>query len=162
MPKQRNPFPKFDRYVCDGDHVEFTDAAGITFVARIERDDNHEAPDQRSDGFWPNIDQPDSAGFIGLVGHPGKDRRRLAAAMSRAEHVMATWRRDEWWYVGVCVTAWKAGVQLTGDYDHAIWGVEANYPTGRGHPNRYLRECAFEQLEECRLAAADKLLQLRK
>jgi hypothetical protein len=70
---------------------------------------------------------------------------------------MAAWERDEWWYVGVAVTVSKNGVQLTGRYDHALWGVDCNYP---GSDNSYLLEVANENLSEAVGAAKAKLASL--
>lgn len=43
----------------------------------------------------------------------------------------SAWANDEWFYVGVGVTVWKAGVKLTDDYEHALWESIAIFPTGR-------------------------------
>lgn len=60
-----------------------------------------------------------------------------------SRHQRARWFDDDWHYVGVCVTVSMGGVQLTGDYAHAVWGVEANL-SKRG--NKYLRTVANELL----------------
>src|SRR4051812_45865317 len=67
----------------------------------------------------------------GVTGGRHKGETKRAYAARAAEHdfeVLKAWCNDEWWYVGVAVTVAKAGIPLTGKYDHALWGVEANYP----------------------------------
>lgn len=137
----------FDRYVCADDTIE-CEVDGFTLIARIYFDDDSSAPDERQDGFWPSLD-PNDAGYIGA-----KSKSTLARHMARANAVMEAWRNDEWFYCGVAVTAWKDDVQLTGEYDHALWGVECNYPsTRKGNPNVYLREVANEYVTEVLEAA---------
>lgn len=151
----KTQFPDFDRYVCEGDAVT-VEIDGFTLTATIYRDDDGSAPDERQDGFWPSLDEND-AGYIGA-----KSKSTLARHKARAEAVMQAWRDDEWFYCGVAVTVEREGVQLTGDYDHAIWGVECNYPerNKRHFPNRYLAECANEYISEALNAARDKIARL--
>ena len=150
-------FPDFDQYVCEGDTVTL-DIDGFTLTATIYRDDNRDAPDERDDGFWPSLD-PDSAGYIG-----SKSKSTLARHMAFAEHVMQAWRDGEWFYGGVAVTVEREGVQLTDWYDHAVWGLECNYPerNKRHRPNVYLAEAASELIEEALDAARDKIEELRE
>jgi hypothetical protein len=56
------------------------------------------------------------------TGTPGE--RAVRAAEADFAHLKA-WCDDQWFYVGVAVTVAKAGVDLTGPYDHAIWGTES-------------------------------------
>jgi hypothetical protein len=42
--------------------------------------------------------------------------------------IVAAWRNDEWFFCGVCVQVSRAGIDLTGPYGAALWGVEANFP----------------------------------
>lgn len=149
----------FDSYVCDGDTISCT-IDGFDCVATLHHDDDSTPPDERQDGFWPSLD-PKSAGYIGP-----KSKATLARHMKHAKEVMEAWKNDEWWYVGVAVTVSKADVQLTGNYDHAVWGVEANYPSTKGqvrrygHSNRYLMDLANEELGEALEAAKAKLAEL--
>jgi hypothetical protein len=74
--------------------------------------------------------------------------------MAEAMNVMRAWRNDEWFYVGVAVTVSKADIMLTGKYDHALWGVECNYPHT---DNSYLLEVANGTLPEALDDARAKL-----
>lgn len=76
---------------------------------------------------------------------------------------MQAWINDEWWYCGIAVEVRKCGVALTGQYDNALWGIDANYPppSYKGRPtNWYLREVANELLGEALPAARAKLVEL--
>ena len=142
----------FDKYACDGDTITCT-VDGFNCVATIHHDDDADSPDQRQDGFWPSLD-PKDAGYIG----DGKTKAQLTAAKRRATIIMNAWKNDEWWYVGVCVTVSKNGIQLTGNFDYALWGVECNYPkTGA---NKYLRTVANEELSQALDAARATLAKL--
>ncbi len=145
-------FPHFDSYVCEGDTVSL-EIDGFTLTATIYRDDDCNAPDERQDGFWPSLD-PNNDGYIGP-----KSKSTLARHMARAKEVLRSWRNDEWFYCGVAVTVEKDGVQLTGDYDHALWGIECNYPFGR-NPNNYLSAAADEYISEALEAARAKIAKL--
>ena len=150
-------FPDFDHYVCDGDTVTL-DIDGFTLTATIYRDDDHGAPDEDDDGFWPSLD-PDDAGYIG-----NKSKSTLARRMAYAERVMQAWKDDEWFYCGVAVTVEREGVQLTGQYDHALGGIECNYPerNKRHRPNDYLAQVASEYIGEALDAAYAKIAALCK
>ena len=150
-------FPDFDHYVCDGDTVTL-DIDGFTLTATIYRDDDRDAPDERDDGFWPSLD-PDDAGYIG-----NKSKSTLARHMALAEHVMQAWRDGGWFYCGVAVTVERECVQLTGRYDHAVWGLECNYPerNKRHRPNDYLAQVASEYIGEALGAAYAKIAALCK
>jgi len=67
------------------------------------------------------------------------------------------WERDEWHYFAVAVTVWKHGVKLTGDYDHALWGIEGNCP---GDDNSYFRAVANDLLPDALASAQDKIREL--
>lgn len=144
-------FPPFNAYVCPGDSVT-VEHQGFTIRAHIERDDCGDTPEDRQDGFWPSLD-PKDAGYIGP-----KSKATLAKHMAKARAVLKAWQEDEWFYCGVCVTVSRAGVELTGRYDHALWGVECNYPSKQG--NAYLSEVAGEQANEALAAANAKLDEL--
>jgi hypothetical protein len=137
----------FSKYVCEGDSIHCV-VNGLDCKAVIYWDDINEAPDQRSDGFWPSKNKND-AGYV-LPEH-------YEAEMAKATAIMDAWKRDEWRYCGVAVTVAKCGVTLTGKYDHALWGIEANYP---GSDNAYLRDVANELLGEAISAAKGKLDEL--
>ena len=79
--------------------------------------------------------------------------------------VMSSWANDEWFYCGVAVTVHKCGVQLTGDYDHALWGIDCNYPLGERsdkitNPNWYLSDVANDLLDPAIAAAKNKIAEL--
>ncbi len=71
------------------------------------------------------------------------------------ETLMA-WERDEWHFFGVAVTVWRDGVRLTGLYEHALWGIEGNFPGGH---NNYFREVANDLLPQ---ALADAKARIAK
>lgn len=147
-------WPVFQDYVGEGDSIT-CERDGFTLTATVYWDDCVDAPDQRQDGYWPSLD-PESAGYIGP-----KSKRTLERHMAKAKAIMDAWKRDEWWYVGVAVTVSKAGVQLTEQYHHALWGVECNYPGGRkGKRNAYLSQVAEELTGEALAEAKAKLAAL--
>jgi hypothetical protein len=152
MSKALPTFPHFADYACDGDTVSF-EYEGFTFTATLYRDDDCNAPDEQQEGFWPSLD-PNDAGYIGA-----KSKSTLARHMAKAREVLATWRNDEWWYVGVAVTVEKEGVQLTSDYEHALWGIECNYPFGK-KSNHYLSSRADEYVGEALKTARAKIAKL--
>ena len=133
----------FGNYVMEGDSIT-CEVDGFTAKATLYRDDDYTPPDKRQDGFWPSLD-PKSDGYIGP-----KSKRTLARETARMKEVMRSWNADEWHYYGVAVTIWKDDVQLTGDYDHALWGIEGNWPGGRkgSNPNTYFREVANQYLPD--------------
>ena len=102
---------------------------------------------------------PDGEGYIG-----NKSKSTLARRMAHAEQVMQAWKDDEWFYCGVAVTVEREGVRLTGQYDHAVWGIECNYPerNKRHRPNAYLAEVASELIGEAMDAARAKIAALCK
>lgn len=145
----------FSQFVCDGDS-RVCEVDGFRCVATLHYDDDTTPPDQRIEGFWPSLD-PKNPGYIGP-----KSRSSLARAQARAQAVMDAWLKDEWHYFGVAVTVWKEYAQLTGDYDHALWGIEGNYPTARkgANPNTYFRDVANEYLPQALTAAKAKIAAL--
>ncbi len=146
----------FQTYACEGDTITARLPGGYTATARIVRDDCSDTPDERQDGFYPSLD-PKAAGYIGA-----KSRRTLERHTARANEVMRAWKADEWFYCGVCVTVEAHGVQLTGNYDNALWGIECNYPKhGNWRVNRYLLEVANELLGEALEQAQNKIEDLR-
>ena len=77
---------------------------------------------------------------------------------------LAAWRNDEWFYCGVAVTVYKAGVQLTGEFDHALWGIDCNLydQLSEQETNWYLRVVANDLLPDALAAAKDKIQELCK
>ncbi len=145
---------EFDSYVCEGDSIACT-VKGFDCRATLYRDTDSGPPDEEVDGFWPSLD-PKSAGYIGP-----KSRHALKRAMDHATEVMRAWKADEWHYFGVAVTVSKNGVDLTGEYDHALWCIEGNYPSRRkGNPNKYFREVANDYLPRALADAKAKLDEL--
>lgn len=85
----------------------------------------------------------------------GESARAYASRAALADfEALKAWCNDDWQYVGVAVTVSKAGVDLTGEYDHALWGIDANYP---GSDNSYLREVANDLASEAIESARDTL-----
>lgn len=142
---------EFSDYACEGDTITCT-VDGFDVVARLYRDDCSDKPDERDDGFWPSLDSK-SAGYIGP-----RSQATLHRHMEQAKRTMQAWLNDEWFYCGVAVTVSRADVSLTGRYDHALWGVECNYPSK--NKNTYLRTVANELLSEALEAARAKIAQL--
>lgn len=141
---------KFGRYVVQWDRIT-CEVDGFTCTATLYHDDDNTPPDKRCDGFWPSLD-PSSAGYIGP-----KSKRSLGRHMAKAKEVMRAWLADEWYYFGVAVTVQRGNVELVGKYDHALWGIEGNYP---GSDNDYLREVTNQLLPEALDAARDKIKKL--
>lgn len=147
----------FDRYVVIGDYIT-CEVDGFTARATLYHDEDNTPPDRRIEGFWPSLD-PKDAGYIGP-----KTKRTLARARARARKVMTAWENDEWHYYGVAVTIWKDEVCLTGEFDHALWGIEGNWPGGgkNSNPNIYFREVANDYLPVALIDAKTKLAKWAK
>lgn len=80
--------------------------------------------------------------------------RAYAAAAARADYDrLCKWCDDQWQYVGVAVTVEREDVQLTGPYDHALWGIESD-------AGDYLAEVACELLPEALESARAKIAAL--
>lgn len=143
------PFTQhFDSYVCDGDQIHCTVDGGFTATATLHYDDCNDSPDERQDGFWPSHD-PNDAGYV----LPENFDKQQAIA----EKVMRAWKNDEWHYFGVAVTIEKQGIELVDRYEHAVCGIEGNYPDG---DNTYFREVANELLDEAIEIAKGKIAKL--
>lgn len=137
---------RFSDFACEGDCIA-CEVAGFEVVARIERDDCTDAPDQRQDGFWPSL-YKDAPGFIG----PGPNhRKRFADAQAKAEAVMKAWREGQWFYCGIVLSVALESVTLD-PHAASLWCIEANYP---GSDNAYLTEVAQELLPEALDAGRD-------
>lgn len=139
----------FDNYICEGDTIETT-INGIVYVATIHHDDNSESPEEREDGFWPSLN-PKSDGYIGA-----KSQSTLRRHTAHAQHVMDSWRNDEWFYCGIVISAYiedDDGERVCiSEHAASLWGVECNYPAQfkrqRRQPNAFVDECADELLGE--------------
>jgi hypothetical protein len=84
----------------------------------------------------------------------GATKGQIAEAAARADFEnLRAWCADEWFWCGVAVTVSKAGVQLTGQYDNALWGIENT-------AGAYLAEVAEELASEALPAARAKLAEL--
>lgn len=122
---------------------------GITYRATVYRDDDATSPAERDEGFWPSLD-PRAPGFIGE-----NPERSFETQQADCEAVVTRWKAGKMVYCGIAVTATKAGVELIGDFDHALWGVDVNWPFGN---NDYLRDVANELLDEARSTAEAELV----
>ena len=88
----------------------------------------------------------------------GETNAQYAARAAEADfESLRAWCNDEWHYVGVCVTVSRDDIQLTGDYDFALWGVDCNHPQGN---NDYLTEVANEYVDEALAAARARIAKL--
>jgi hypothetical protein len=131
---------QFGKFVCEGDTITCVVETlnGIFDVtATVYRDDCADPPYERQDGFWPSRD-PKNAGYV-------KGEKAYCEAQALAERVLDAWNNDEWFYCGIAVTVSKNGIELTGRYNNALWGIEANYPDS---DNSYLTEVANELISE--------------
>jgi hypothetical protein len=180
-------FPKFDSYVVsDGcEHVQ-VEHEGFTLRATVYRDDNATSPWKRSDGHgpvsgWTSREKRPGERVLIKDRHSARyydfeEAMRIAkkdewgpqipyrtpaiaaaAAVERDFKLLKAWCDDEWHYVGVAVTVWKAGICLNAKYGSALWGIEANYP---GSDNSYLSEVASELVDEALAQANETLAQL--
>jgi hypothetical protein len=132
----------FDDYIVEGDTIT-AEHNGFTLTATIYRDDISQKTPEDDCGFWPSLD-PNDPGYIGP-----KSPTTLKRHMAQAKLVLDAWKNDEWFYCGVDVTVSRNGIQLTDRYQHALWGVDCNYPQWGGRRrNGYLTEVANELAEE--------------
>lgn len=139
---------RFSSFVCPGDVIT-CQTEGFSVSARIIPDDCPDPPDLRQDGFWPSL-YKDAPGFIG----PGNNhRQRFAVAQAKAEALMESWRKGEWFYCGVILSVSLDGVELV-PHAASLWGVGANYPET---DNSYLTEVAGNLLPDA-LAAGRAVL----
>jgi len=66
---------------------------------------------------------------------------------------MKAWCEDDWSYIGLVINASREGVQLTGEYEIALWGIESD-------AGDYLEEVANDLAGQAISAAKAKLTQL--
>jgi hypothetical protein len=137
-------FKAFDKYTCDGDTRE-CEIDGFTLKATIVRDEVADAPDEMDDGFWPSKDKH-AAGYV--------LPENFDVQQAQAERAMDAWHKDEWWYVGIVVKAYKEDVELAHE---SLWGIDCNYP---GSDNSYLTDVANDLASEAVMAARAKIAQL--
>jgi hypothetical protein len=143
----------FGEFLCDGDTITCeVDGFRCEAWTEMDHDDYHTPPDERCEGFWPSLD-PKDAGYIGP-----RSKRTLLRVRAQREAVMEAWRKDEWDYCGVLVRVFVEDIGLTGHYDHALWGIERNFPGKAG--NEYLLHVANELLPEALQAAREKISKL--
>lgn len=172
----------FGRYVCDGDQATI-EIDGFTVTATVHRDEDSGPPWKDSDGHgpvteWVRRDKLpgerilasdrgshrfyDVAEAVRIAkrdgwGGEGKTAgERAANAVERDFKYLQAWCNDEWFYVGVAVTVSRDGVQLTDDYDHACWGIDAN----SGEDNNYLAEVANDYINQALDAARQRAREL--
>lgn len=117
----------FAPFACVGDSISCT-VDGIDYEARLVFDSDTKPMDYDVPGWCFDTKAP---------GRAGKRNRDLIEA----------WKRDEWFYCGVVISAAKAGVELS-DHAAALWGIEVNHPSREKNPNTYLRVAANELLPE--------------
>jgi len=142
---------RFQPFVCAGDCIT-CEAGPFTVLAQIVPDDCPDAPDQRQDGFWPSL-YKDAPGFIG----PGPNhRQRFAEAQAKAEAVMDSWRKGDWFYCGIVLSVSVEDVDLTRTAA-ALLGIEANYPDT---DNSHLSDVANDLVPEAIAAARETLARL--
>lgn len=93
-------------------------------------------------------------GWRGLAEDTEGTPRQIAVRAAEADFQrLRDWCNDGWWWVGVAVTVSRADVQLTGKYEHALWGIESD-------AGPYLNEVAQDLAEEALKAARAKLAEL--
>ena len=91
---------------------------------------------------------------------PGESKKAYAArAVERDYAVLRAYCDDDWTYCGIAVQVFYEDMELTGDYDHALWGIELNYPDSE---NEYLNEIAGELLESALESAKKRVRELRE
>ena len=165
---------KFDSYVCEGDKIK-CEIDGFAATATVYYDDDNSPPWERDEGHGPVSDWTsrdillgerilsadryshryyDFAEAVKIAKRDGwdtkpygtgtKDEQAVRAA-ERDFEVLKAWCDDQWHYVGVAVTVSRKGVTLTHKWNHALWGIEGNYPDSN---NEYLTEVANELLDD--------------
>jgi hypothetical protein len=166
-------FPQFGRFVCDGDSVSL-DVDGFTVTATVHHDSDAGAPWDSCEGHGPVSDwtrRDKRPGERVLSSDHGSHRfydvaeaMRIAkrdswwgvipyrtpgiaaaAAVESDFAVLKAWCDDEWAYCGIVLTVEREGVELVGEFDHALWGVEYNFPDS---DNAYLADVAGQLLDD--------------
>jgi hypothetical protein len=130
----------FDSYVCHGDTIS-VNHEGFRFTARIEHDPFASIDDD-------DCHNPDQT----VTGCNQEQQRRLLAAREG-------WKRDEWFYCGIVISAIHIDTGATWEGLESLWRIEANYPESS---NTYLTEVANELLANAVDALKDKLVELSR
>lgn len=167
---------QFDRFVCAGESIS-CEVEGFTIKARIVDDDTNRTPweddghgpvsdwttrekrpgertlsqDRGSRRFYDFAEAVKRARADGWDAPPfgtGTAGERAARAAELDFKMLKAWCDDEWHYVGVVLSVWRADVCLA-KHAASLWGIEANYPhTEAERANEYLQEVANELLPE--------------
>jgi len=85
---------------------------------------------------------------------PGQIAERAAEADFKR---LKAWCDDEWYWAGIAVTVSRNGIELTDQYDHALWGIDGNW---NGESSDYLTEVANDLLGDALEAAKRRLADL--
>lgn len=147
---------EFAKWTYHGDKITGT-VDGFDVVATIYLDEDGGPPDEHSDGFWPvtGDENKKEAGYV--------LPENFDVQMEHAQAVMEAWKNAEWFYCGVAVRVSFDGLELTGEFDNAVWSIECNYPQlDDSHPNTYLTEVANDLLGEALTQAKQKLADVCK
>ena len=163
---------QFDNYACFGDTIA-CEVDGFRVVATIVADNDSEAPWESEDGHGPVSDwtnRPKSPGERvlcedreyrryydvqeamaiakrdGWGPSQGEDTpgQRAARAVEADFQALRAWCRDEWWYCGLVLSVYRAGVALD-EHAASLWRIDLNHPQG---DNGYLTVVANELLDE--------------
>jgi hypothetical protein len=82
-------------------------------------------------------------------------KRQQAAKAARADFErLRAWCADDWQYIGVALQVSRAGVDLTGEYGAALWGIESDCAD-------YITQVANELLPDALQIARAKLTELK-
>lgn len=174
----------FGRYVCDGDQIT-CEVDSFKVTATVHHDPDMGPPWEEHDGHGPVSDwttrdkRPgerilstdrdshrfyDFAEAVKIARKDGWDAKPYKTGTAGEQAVRAAeadflflkaWCDDEWTWCGVAVTVSKNGVDLTGEYDHALWGIECN-----ASDNGHLAEIAEELVGDALDAAKTKLAEI--
>lgn len=177
---------KFNSYVCDGDSIT-CEVNGFTVTAKVERDDDSDAPWDReeddclvSDWRPKNSKRPGervlcenrgSCRFynwqeaIQIARKDGWDAEPYGTGTPGERAERAVLRDFENLKAWCADEWWYVGIILSVEYngkeltDHAasLWGIECNYP---GSDNSYLLEVANDLLSEALETAENRRVEL--
>lgn len=114
----------FDKFVCDGSSITCT-VDGIEFRAEVVTDSDFGIDDD-------DIHNTDRS----VTGCSEEQHKKLMAARE-------AWKRDEWFYCGIVISARHVKTDTYWDHLDSLWGIEANYPES---DNSYLKDVANEML----------------
>lgn len=161
---------------------------GFTVVATIHTDDCGDAPWDRSGGHgpvseWTTRDKApgervlnvngsrkrfyDYAAAIALAKLDGWDAKPYKTGTKGEQAVRAVesdfkflqgWCKEDWQYVGVAVQVFRDDVELTGEYDHALWGIESI--NAEGYLDTVAEELVADALDAARGRAGEIVAKL--